>query len=141
MGFPSRQRICERGCRLGREAAIGGLLVQLLLSGSASGTNPINGATCVAVRVATVSITTSYTDSSWMVGIETPTEGRQDQNIALNLVDLRSRIGDTPPSAFWAHPVSASARFIHSCVGSIGSGFATVATSHLNMKDAPNSAA
>jgi hypothetical protein len=64
--------------------------------------NRVSDAGGAKIRLASVSITTSYTNSNRMVGIATPTESRQDQTIALDLVDLRNRIGDPLPVMFWA---------------------------------------
>src|SRR5262245_30998135 len=60
-----------------------------------------------------LSVTTSYTNSKTLFGAGPPTETRQDQTIALDLVDLGNR-GGTLPSVIWG--LSPSAVYVNSFV-------------------------
>jgi len=53
------------------------------------------------VRFASLSITTSYMNSSQLIGFATPSEARHDQTIGLDLTDLRGRIGESLPPVIW----------------------------------------
>jgi hypothetical protein len=52
-------------------------------------------------RLGSFSLTASYTSSSRLVGVATPTEAREDYTIGFDLGDFRKRSGELFPPLFW----------------------------------------
>jgi hypothetical protein len=66
------------------------------------------------VHFGLLSVTTSHTNSRTLFGAGPPTESRQDQTIALDLIGLGNQAGGTLPSVIWG--LSPSAVYVNSFV-------------------------
>jgi len=54
------------------------------------------------LRVGSMSITSSYANSEYVVGVGTPTQVRQEHMIGFDFTDFRRRTGDALPAAVWS---------------------------------------